>query len=44
LGLHGMGEGGGGVLGMVAREEEEVALSWRGEGGRRATWAKQTGG
>jgi hypothetical protein len=35
LGLHGTEEGGGGVRGTTAREEEEVALSRHGEGGKR---------
>jgi hypothetical protein len=38
LGLHGTGEGGGGVHGVAAREEE-AALSQRGKGGRKAGWA-----
>jgi hypothetical protein len=38
-GLHGTGEGGGGVHGAVAREAEEAALGRHGEGGRKAEWA-----
>jgi hypothetical protein len=38
-GLHSTREGGGGVHGATAREEEEAALGRRGEGGRKAGWA-----
>jgi hypothetical protein len=45
-GLHGVGEGGGGIHGTVVREEE-AALGRRGVGGRNAgwaPWAKQASG
>jgi hypothetical protein len=38
-GLHGMGEGGGGIHGTVVREEEEATLDQCGEGGREVGWA-----